>query len=153
MDSEQLSFLFGGSAKPKLAKEKVNVRKEKEKALAWAANEQKRYDLQVLKQDLTSQIQTTVNNIKKEQRYIVGEEQRQIRRLDKVDQFHSSLQLQKKQLEKKDVVAREFYEETEARFTEFDKAREAILVQEKSNLAEMERNLCQLEEQSEAEKQ
>ena len=54
MDSEQLSFLFGGSAKPKLAKEKVNVRKEKEKALAWAANEQKRYDLQVLKQDLTS---------------------------------------------------------------------------------------------------
>ena len=114
MDSEQLSFLFGGSAKPKLAKEKVNVRKEKEKALAWAANEQKRYDLQVLKQDLTSQIQTTVNNIKKEQRYIVGEEQRQIRRLDKVDQFHSSLQLQKKQLEKKDVVAREFYEETEA---------------------------------------
>ena len=33
IDPEHLSFLFGGSAKPKLATEKVNVLKEKEKAV------------------------------------------------------------------------------------------------------------------------
>jgi len=66
IDPDQLSFLFGGSAKPKLATEKVNIHKEKEKALEWIALEQKKFNLDVLKQDLTSQIQTTVNNIKKE---------------------------------------------------------------------------------------
>ena len=33
IDPEHLFFLFGGSAKPKLATEKVNVLKEKEKAM------------------------------------------------------------------------------------------------------------------------
>jgi hypothetical protein len=41
---EDLGFLFGGSAKPKLATEKVNVRKEKEKAIAWIKDETRRYD-------------------------------------------------------------------------------------------------------------
>jgi hypothetical protein len=36
--------LFGGSAKPKLATEKVNVRKEKEKAMAWIKEESIKYD-------------------------------------------------------------------------------------------------------------
>jgi len=36
--------MFGGSAKPKLATEKVNVRKEKEKALGWIRDELKKYD-------------------------------------------------------------------------------------------------------------
>lgn len=54
IDPEHLSFLFGGSAKPKLATEKVNVLKEKEKAMGWIKDEQKKYDLEMLKQDLTS---------------------------------------------------------------------------------------------------
>ena len=74
IDPEHLSFLFGGSAKPKLATEKVNILKEKEKAMNWIKDEQKKYDLEVLKQDLTSQIQTTVYNIKKEQKDIVNDE-------------------------------------------------------------------------------
>jgi hypothetical protein len=41
---DDLGFLFGGSAKPKLATEKVNVRKEKEKALGWIRDEIKKYD-------------------------------------------------------------------------------------------------------------
>ena len=41
---EDLGFLFGGSAKPKLATEKVNVRKEKDKALGWIRDEVKKYD-------------------------------------------------------------------------------------------------------------
>ena len=85
IDPEHLSFLFGGSAKPKLATEKVNVLKEKEKAMAWVKDEHKKYDLEMLRQDLTSQIQTTVYNIKKEQKDIVNDEKRQVSRLDKVD--------------------------------------------------------------------
>lgn len=54
IDPEHLSFLFGGSAKPKMATEKVNILKEKEKAMAWIKDESKKYDLDVLKQDLTS---------------------------------------------------------------------------------------------------
>lgn len=56
IDPEHLSFLFGGSAKPKLASEKVNILKEKEKAMSWIKDEQKKYNLDILKQDLTSQI-------------------------------------------------------------------------------------------------
>jgi hypothetical protein len=41
---DDLGFLFGGSAKPKLATQKVNVRKEKEKALAWVKEESIKYD-------------------------------------------------------------------------------------------------------------
>lgn len=41
---DDLGFLFGGSAKPKLATEKVNVRKEKEKAMNWIKDEIKKYD-------------------------------------------------------------------------------------------------------------
>jgi hypothetical protein len=41
---DDLGFLFGGSAKPKLATEKVNVRKEKEKAMAWIKEESIKYD-------------------------------------------------------------------------------------------------------------
>ena len=91
IDPEHLSFLFGGSAKPKLATEKVNILKEKEKAMSWIKDEQKKYDLEVLMQDLTSQIQTTVYNIRKEQKDIVNDEKRQVARLDKIDQFHADL--------------------------------------------------------------
>jgi len=39
IDPEHLSFLFGGSAKPKLATQKVSILKEKEKAMAWVKDE------------------------------------------------------------------------------------------------------------------
>jgi len=49
IDPEHLSFLFGGSAKPKLATVKVNVHKEKEKSILWIKHEQKKYNLGQLK--------------------------------------------------------------------------------------------------------
>ena len=101
IDPEHLSFLFGGSAKPKLATEKVSILKEKEKAMAWVKDEQKKYDLDVLKQDLTSQIQTTVYNIKKEQKDIVNDEKRQVSRLDKVDLMHKDLMASQIDVDKK----------------------------------------------------
>ena len=97
-DPDQLSFLFGGSAKPKLAAEKVDVRKEKEKALAWTWGEQKKYDVEILRTDLDNAVQTTVNNIKKAHKDIIADEQRQIRRLDKIDQMNGDLQSTKAQV-------------------------------------------------------
>lgn len=52
--------MFGGSAKPKLATEKVNVRKEKEKAVGWIRDELKKYDQQLLRQDIELSVQTIV---------------------------------------------------------------------------------------------
>jgi primosomal protein N'' len=95
IDPEHLSSLFGGSVKPKLATEKVNIHKEKEKALEWLAFEKKKFDIEVLRQNLTSQIQTTVNNIKKDQQDIMNEEQRQTRSLQKIDQLESDLRTTK----------------------------------------------------------
>lgn len=69
-----------------------------------------------------------------------------MRRLDKVDQFHASLQIQKKQLEKKELAGREYQEETQACFAEFDQARELSLAEAKKDLANMESNLGQVEE-------
>jgi len=43
--------MFGGSAKPKLATEKVDVRKEKEKAMEWIRAEVKKYDPTSMKED------------------------------------------------------------------------------------------------------
>lgn len=107
IDPEHLSFLFGGSAKPKMATEKVNILKEKEKAMAWIKDESKKYDLDVLKQDLTSQIQTTVYNIKKEQKDSINDEKRQVARLDKIDQFHIDLVASKTDVDTKSATIAE----------------------------------------------
>ena len=69
--------------------------------MGWLKDEQKKYDLEILKQDLTSQIQTTVYNIKKEQKDIVNDEKRQVSRLEKVDQFHTDLVSSKKDVDTK----------------------------------------------------
>ena len=69
--------------------------------MAWVKDEQKKYDLDVLKQDLTSQIQTTVYNIKKEQKDIVNDEKRQVSRLDKVDLMHKDLMASQIDVDKK----------------------------------------------------
>jgi hypothetical protein len=74
LKKEDLGFLFGGSAKPKLATEKVNVRKEKEKAITWIKDETRRYDQQILKEDINMSMQATVNNIKREQRDKMADE-------------------------------------------------------------------------------
>jgi hypothetical protein len=57
---QDLGLMFGGSAKPKLATEKVNVRKEKEKAVGWIRDELKKYDQQLLRQDIELSVQTIV---------------------------------------------------------------------------------------------
>ena len=116
IDPEHLSFLFGGSAKPKLATVQVNILKEKEKAMGYIKEEQKKYDLDVLMQDLTSQIQTTVYNIKKEQKDIVNDEKRQVGRLDKIDQFHADLCLTKSEVDNKNAQIEEISQKAQLSF-------------------------------------
>lgn len=119
--------MFGGSAKPKLATEKVNVLKQKEIAMAWIKEEQKKYDLELLKQDLTSQIQTTVYNIKKEQKDIVNDEKRQVSRLDKIDQFHTDLVSSKADVDRKSETIDNMAQRALNSFSQFDEARVANL--------------------------
>ena len=52
---------------------------------------------------MTSQIQTTVYNIKKEQKDIVNDEVRQVARLDKVDQFYYDLEASKTDVDSKNT--------------------------------------------------
>ena len=133
-DPDQLSFLFGGSAKPKLANEKVDVRKEKEKALAWTIQEQKKYDLDQLKHDLDNQIQTTVNNIKKEQKDMLQDETRQVRRLDKIEQMHTDLEATKAQVKAQGATMRDLAEKAKDSFADFNDARAANLEALKADL-------------------
>jgi hypothetical protein len=65
---DDLGFLFGGSAKPKLATEKVNVRKEKEKALAWVKDEIKKYDQQQMLEDVEMHMQSIAMTVRREQK-------------------------------------------------------------------------------------
>lgn len=53
--------MFGGSVKPKLATEKVNVRKEKEKAIIWIQDEVKSYDQTKLREDINLNMQALVH--------------------------------------------------------------------------------------------
>ena len=61
-------------------------------------NEQKKYDIGLLRTDLNNQIQTTVNNVKKEHKDIITDERRQVRRLDKIDQMTGDLEATKEQI-------------------------------------------------------
>jgi len=141
IDPEHLSFLFGGSAKPKLATEKVSVLKEKEKAMSWIKEETKKYDLEVLMQDLTSQIQTTVYNIKKEQKDIVQEEKRQVARLDKVDQFHVDLRMGKADVDAKNQKIADMSSKALLSFKQFNEARTVNQSLIQSELAQKRREL------------
>lgn len=95
--------------------------------MAWVKDEQKKYDLDVLKQDLTSQIQTTVYNIKKEQKDIVNDEKRQVSRLDKVDLMHKDLMASQIDVDKKSQVVDDMSRKAFESFSQFDEARVANL--------------------------
>ena len=95
--------------------------------MAWVKDEHKKYDLEMLKQDLTSQIQTTVYNIKKEQKDIVNDEKRQVSRLDKVDQFHQDLTGSKTDVLEKSQTIDAMSQKAFKSFSQFDEARVANL--------------------------
>ena len=72
---------------------------------------------------MTSQIQTTVYNIKKEQKDIVNDEKRQVARLDKVDQFHQDLLASKTDVDAKNATIGDMSQRAQQSFSQFDEAR------------------------------
>ncbi len=77
----------------------------------------------MLKQDLDSQIKTTVYNIKKEQKDIVNDEKRQVAHLDKIDQFHVDLEASKADIDTKSATIAAVSEKALQSFSQFDEAR------------------------------
>lgn len=93
----------------------VNFKVEKEKFVKLLKEEVKSYDLQSIQTDLNVQIDRYVNGIKKEEKNIMSEEERQLRNLDKLnymeeylqeDNLHTRHSLEKSQIIKEH--AREF---------------------------------------------
>ena len=67
------------------------MRKEKEAALANIQSEIKKYDLEELKQDVQHKAATIANNLKKAERQLAADENRNLRQLDKVEQMQKNL--------------------------------------------------------------
>lgn len=149
IDPDQLSSIFGGSVKPKLATEKVNVHKEKEKALEWIAHEQKKFNTDVLKTSINSQIQITVNNIKKDQVDIMNDEQRQTRRLDRIDQLYTDLMATKRDVTSKNQTLDELTQKARQSFAKFNEVRGYNLEAIKAELQKKQAELDDVENDTE----
>ena len=118
--------------------------------MKWIQEEQKKYDLGVLRQDLTSQIQTTVYNIKKEQKDIVNDDRRQVARLDKVDQFHLDLQASKTDVDINSKKIDAMSTKALQNFSQFDEARQANISIIQTELQEKKRQLQDVKDEEAA---
>jgi len=87
-------FGFGANPPGCLKKDLPNFdfKKEKVKFLAMLNEEIKQYDLQTIKSDMDSKIEIIVNGIKKEEKLIMNEENKQLRNLDKLHYMYDYLQ-------------------------------------------------------------
>ena len=63
----------------------VDVKKEKERFINLLSAEAKRYDVQGMHIDLHNKMDQIVHNIKKEEKVIMNDEERQLRNLDKLE--------------------------------------------------------------------
>lgn len=65
--------------------EPIDIKKEKEKFMSLLTQEGKRYDVQGMHLDLNQKMEQIVNGIKKEEKLIMNDEERQLRNLDKLE--------------------------------------------------------------------
>lgn len=70
----------------------IDVKKEKEKFMSLLTAESKRYDIQGMHTDLNNKTNQIVQSIKKEEKHIIDDEERQLRNLDKLDYMSQYLQ-------------------------------------------------------------
>ena len=87
-------FGFGPNPLGSMAKgnPNVDVKKEKEKFMSLLTAESKRYDIQGMHTDLNNKTNQIVQSIKKEEKHIIDDEERQLRNLDKLDYMSQYLQ-------------------------------------------------------------
>jgi hypothetical protein len=80
-------FGFGPNPPGCMAKntQPVDVKKEKERFINLLTAEAKRYDIQGMHIDLNKKMDQIVHNIKKEEKVIMNDEERQLRNLDKLE--------------------------------------------------------------------
>lgn len=80
-------FGFGPNPPGAMSKgaETIDLKKEKEKFLGLLGLEAKRYDVQGMHVDLNTKMEQIVKTIKKEEKVIMNDEERQLRNLDKLE--------------------------------------------------------------------
>lgn len=92
--------------------EPIDIKKEKERFMALLTQETKRYDVNGMTIDLNQKMDQIVTSIKKEEKIIMNDEERQLRNLDKLeymsqylneDHIHTKDSLQAAQLIREDA--------------------------------------------------
>jgi hypothetical protein len=71
---------------------KAELKKEKDSYIAQINSEIKKYDLEEMKTDVTYKVAVIVNNLKKSEKLLINDENRNIRQLDKVEHMQKTLQ-------------------------------------------------------------
>jgi hypothetical protein len=71
---------------------KAELKKEKDSYIAQINSEIKKYDLEEMKTDVTYKVAIIVNNLKKSEKLLINDENRNIRQLDKVEHMQKTLQ-------------------------------------------------------------
>lgn len=99
-DSKKLSLMFGGSEQPRLRKKPVDVLKEKQQALIWIKEQVQLYDTEAMTNDFNNKMAENITRIKKDQENLIKEENRELSRIDKINQLHDQLQKAHDNLEK-----------------------------------------------------
>lgn len=117
-----LSSLFGGNQKPRLATEKVDLRKEKQTAMDWIKGETKKYNVNAITQEIEMNIQSAINKVNKTQRRLQQNQNRQIRAVNKVNQLHDALTADKEKGVASAQRVEELLKSSAAAFEAFDEA-------------------------------
>lgn len=68
-----------------------DFKKEKDTQIVQINAEIKKYDLDEMKTDITYKMSTILNTLKKDQRQIMGDENRNLRQLDKIEHMQKAL--------------------------------------------------------------
>ena len=86
-----MSIVLGGSAKPLPRKREHPIRKEKEAAMAYIKTETAKYDRTQVEAALKNKLETTVHKIAKKQKEQIIEEQKAMRRIDRLEDLFTNL--------------------------------------------------------------
>lgn len=69
----------------------AELRKEKENTILLISQEVKNYDLEEMKMDVNYKVAKIVNDLKKSERLLVNDENRNLRQIDKLEHMQKAL--------------------------------------------------------------
>lgn len=122
--------------------EPIDLKKEKEIFLGLLSNEAKRYDVQGMHVDLNAKLDQIVRSIKKEEKIIMNDEERQLRNLDKLEYMSQYLNEDHVQTQNSLKEASKIRDEAQQQMMNFDQ-------KSKQEMADIEMQVRKMQEQIE----